>query len=150
MPNPTQKQRQRPTLKQKKTKTKTKPKPKIKTGAEAEAKSRSRSSTKAVAKAKSTTISTNTETTYSWIGRVLRVYEWSICHLPMVRFHFFFSDFRISRVFLTFWRIGPLILVLVKRVNIPISFNIGFFESAKVDSDSEDHVLYIKFCSKIS
>ena len=52
----------------------------------------------------------------------------------------FFSGFDISRAFPIFWRIGYFILVLVERVNIPISFNIRFFESVKVDSDSEDHV----------
>ena len=38
----------------------------------------------------------------------------------------------------------------VEKFNILISFNIGFFELGKVDSDSEDHVLYITFCSKMS
>ena len=62
----------------------------------------------------------------------------------------FFSGFRISRAFQIYSWMGPLILVLVERVDIPNSFNIGFFESAPVDSDSEDHVLCIKFCSKMS
>ena len=62
----------------------------------------------------------------------------------------FFSGFRISRAFPIYSWIGPLILVLVESVEIPNSFNIGFFESVTVDSDSEDHVLYIKCCSKIS
>jgi hypothetical protein len=62
----------------------------------------------------------------------------------------FFSGFIIFRAFPIFWRNAYLILVLVEKVNIPISFNIGFFELGKVDSDSEDHVFYINFCSKIS
>ena len=62
----------------------------------------------------------------------------------------FFSGFDISRAFPIYWRRGYLIFVLVEKVNILISFNIGFFELATMDSDSEDHVLYIKCCSKIS
>ena len=52
----------------------------------------------------------------------------------------FFSDFEISRAFPIFWQSGYFILVLVEKVNILISFNIGFFELATVDSDSEDHL----------
>ena len=52
----------------------------------------------------------------------------------------FFCDFETFSTFPIAWRIGYLILVLVEKVNIPISFNIGFFELAKVDSDSEEHV----------
>ena len=52
----------------------------------------------------------------------------------------FFSSFEISRAFPICWRSGYLILVTVEKVNILISFNIGFLESVTVDSDSEDHV----------
>ena len=68
----------------------------------------------------------------------------------VVRIHFFFSDFEISRAFPIFWRCDYLISVLVEKVNILISFNIGFFELATVDSDSEDHVIYLENFSKIS
>ena len=47
----------------------------------------------------------------------------------------FFSGFRISREFTIFWRNAYFILVLMEKFNIPISFNIGFFELGKVDSD---------------
>ena len=64
----------------------------------------------------------------SWIRRVWRVYQWSICHLPVVQYNFV-SDFETFRTFPTFWRFGYLILVLMERVNIHISFNIRFFSN---------------------
>jgi hypothetical protein len=39
---------------------------------------------------------------YSWIGRVKTVYGHSTCPIPVVRFHFFLSDFKIPRTFLNF------------------------------------------------
>ena len=59
-----------------------------------------------------------------------------------------FSGFRISRVFPIYSWNGPLILVLVERVDIPNSFNIGFFESARMDSDSEDHIYRLHIAKK--
>ena len=61
-----------------------------------------------------------------------------------------FSGFNISRAFTIFLRCAYLILVPVLKANILISFSIGFFELGTMDCDKEDHVLYIKCCSKIS
>ena len=73
---------------------------------------------------------------------MIRVYEGLNFRLPVVRIHFF-CGFEISRAFPIFWRRAYLILVPVEKVNILISFNIGFFELGKVDSDSEDHFFLI-------
>jgi hypothetical protein len=61
----------------------------------------------------------------------------------------FFCDFRVSRAFSHFLWSGPLVLMLLERVNIPISFNIWFF---LIDPDGlwfgRPCFICIIFCSK--